>query len=85
MALHNYIYLKHKSHDPECHTLIARDHDNRPLPQERMLPQASRAAPVASELTTKTANRAASKAKTVKANKEECCGDCQGKCDTLQW
>lgn len=30
MALHNYIYLKHKNHDPSCHKLIARDHDSRP-------------------------------------------------------
>ncbi|QLQ79964.1 hypothetical protein HG537_0C06130 [Torulaspora globosa] len=30
MALHNYIYLKHKGHDPSCHKLIARDHDARP-------------------------------------------------------
>lgn len=30
MALHNYIYLKHKNHDPSCHKLIARDHDPRP-------------------------------------------------------
>lgn len=32
MALHNYIYLKHKGHDPSCHKLIARDHDARPSP-----------------------------------------------------
>ncbi|QLG73074.1 hypothetical protein HG535_0E01580 [Zygotorulaspora mrakii] len=31
MALHNYIYLRHKDHDPSCHKLIARDHDPRPL------------------------------------------------------
>lgn len=30
MALHNYIYLKHKAHDQDCHRLLSRDHDNRP-------------------------------------------------------
>ncbi|AGO12502.1 AaceriAER160Cp [[Ashbya] aceris (nom. inval.)] len=31
MALHNYIYLKNKTHDQACHKLIARDHDPRPI------------------------------------------------------
>ncbi|CAR65225.1 uncharacterized protein KLLA0_B04466g [Kluyveromyces lactis] len=30
MALHNYIYLKHKTSDQECHRLMSREHDNRP-------------------------------------------------------
>ncbi|QLL32445.1 hypothetical protein HG536_0C06140 [Torulaspora globosa] len=43
MALHNYIYLKHKGHDPSCHKLIARDHDARPSPTRST--QASAAGP----------------------------------------
>ncbi|CCE91649.1 uncharacterized protein TDEL_0D00650 [Torulaspora delbrueckii] len=41
MALHNYIYLKHKSHDPSCHKLLARDHDSRPTPVPSVSPQDS--------------------------------------------
>ncbi|SCU77915.1 LAFA_0A03972g1_1 [Lachancea sp. 'fantastica'] len=67
MALHNYIYLKHKSHDPECHTLIAREHDTRPVPQ-RMV-------------TLDTDNGAPSTTPAGKNDKNDgCCGDCQGNC-----
>ncbi|SCU80859.1 LANO_0B01354g1_1 [Lachancea nothofagi CBS 11611] len=67
MALHNYIYLKHKSHDPQCHTLIARDHDNRPSP----LPSKTVNLQVAA-VSSEGLNR---------NNKSECCGKCQGNCE----
>ncbi|SCV99354.1 LAFE_0A01332g1_1 [Lachancea fermentati] len=72
MALHNYIYLKHKSHDPHCHTLIAREHDPRPK-----LGKPGQAALVEIDHNAKTG--ATGQAKT-------CCGDCSGKCtDKASW
>ncbi|SCU78407.1 LAME_0A04390g1_1 [Lachancea meyersii CBS 8951] len=67
MALHNYIYLKHKSHDPECQTLIARAHDPRPIPRPMQNLKAS-GTPVSPNVTVKTKKDG------------ECCGKCQGKC-----
>ncbi|CEP63572.1 uncharacterized protein LALA0_S08e05666g [Lachancea lanzarotensis] len=67
MALHNYIYLKHKSHDPECHTLIARDHDTRPIPQRTL---------------TLEVENGSDSSNLVEKNKKKdgCCGNCQGNC-----
>ncbi|SCU80850.1 LANO_0B01332g1_1 [Lachancea nothofagi CBS 11611] len=66
MALHNYIYLKHKSHDPSCHTLIARDHDNRPIPRPLNVVNPS--------------IESVDSDKHKKHPKKECCGKCDGNC-----
>ncbi|SCU78797.1 LADA_0A07712g1_1 [Lachancea dasiensis] len=82
MALHNYIYLKHKSHDPECHTLIAREHDNRPLPSILRETEvvANEVQTVAVENTKGTAAVEHQRQKAEAKLGKECCGKCKGDC-----
>ena len=71
MALHNYIYLKHKGQDPSCHKFIARDHD----PKPELVRQSVRQERDPGQNSGGTGKE-----------KKECCGKCTGKCtDTTSW
>ncbi|SCV01074.1 LAMI_0G09186g1_1 [Lachancea mirantina] len=81
MALHNYVYLRHKENEPKCHSLIARDHDPKPnMNTFKRSPAAERERQAKKQAD--QAQSAENTAKTAQTEKpaKECCGKCTGNC-----